>query len=54
MLMSSGDLTDVTLVSWITFGDLTDDLKMASRDLTGVALVSDGESCQLKQTKISF
>jgi len=38
----------------ITFGDLTVDLKMASRDLIDVALVSEDESCILKQTKIVF
>ena len=38
----------------ITFGDLTDDLKMASRDLTDMALVSEDESCLLKQTKVVF
>ena len=38
----------------MTFGDLTDDLKIASRDLTDVALVSGDESGQLKQTKIVF
>ena len=38
----------------ITFGDLTDDLKILSRDLTDLALASGDESCQLEQTKIVF
>ena len=38
----------------ITFGDLTDNLKMASRDWNDMALVNEDKSCLLKQTKIVF